>query len=121
MDRIGMAQALGLLERNVESAPSRPRLEGFPHRGRLQRPARASEAQKDLPVRTVSRDSFQILTEALPVPVLRVGIRDTCGEIGPYAELVDLYGMGAADIVSATQEAVRRNESRSALRAGPPG
>jgi transketolase len=59
----------------------------------------------------------ELLSEALPVPVLRVGIRDTYGETGPYAQLLDLYGMGVEDIVGAAEEAIRLKERRPALRA----
>ncbi len=48
------------------------------------------------------------LSEAYPVPLRRVGIRDTFTETGPYFELLDRYGMAVDDIISAAREVVRR-------------
>jgi len=48
------------------------------------------------------------LAEAYPVPLKRVGIRDTFAETGSYFELLDKYGMGVNDIVGAANELVRR-------------
>ena len=48
------------------------------------------------------------LAEAYPIPLKRVGIRDTFTETGSYFELLDKYGMGVSDIVRAASELVRR-------------
>jgi len=47
------------------------------------------------------------LAEAHPVPLRRVGIRDTFTETGPYSELLDRYGMGVSDITAAAREAMK--------------
>jgi transketolase len=52
----------------------------------------------------------ECLGETCPVPMERVGIRDTFAESGPYAELLDKYGMS----VQAIAEAVRRTVARKA-------
>lgn len=41
-----------------------------------------------------------------PVPVLRVGLRDTFGESGPWTELLRKYGLTAADVAEAARRAV---------------
>ena len=48
------------------------------------------------------------LSETYPVPLKRVGIKDTFTETGPYFELLDRYGMAVGDITSAAREVVRR-------------
>jgi len=48
----------------------------------------------------------ELLGEMLPVPVVRVGIRDTFTDTGPYEALLDHYGMSVADIVSAAHRAI---------------
>lgn len=48
----------------------------------------------------------EILSEAYPVPIKRVGIADTFTETGPYLELLDRYGMSTASIVSAAKDAI---------------
>ena len=50
----------------------------------------------------------EVLTERYPVPIERVGIRDTFTETGPYFELLDKYGMGVENIVEAARRAVER-------------
>jgi len=42
-----------------------------------------------------------------PVPVRRVGIRDTFAESGPYEALLEKYGLTAGHIVRAAREAMR--------------
>lgn len=44
--------------------------------------------------------------EDCPVPVMRVGIADRFAETGPYADLLDHYGLAVSDIVSAAERAV---------------
>lgn len=46
----------------------------------------------------------EVLAECSPVPLERVGIADTFAESGPYAELMDKYGLS----VVAIQDAARR-------------
>ncbi len=57
----------------------------------------------------------ELLGEHLPVPVVPVGVRDTYGETGPHEQLLDRYGMGVADIVSAAERALGAGE-RAPLR-----
>ncbi len=49
----------------------------------------------------------EVLSENLPVPVVRIGIRDCFGETGPYDKLLDKYEMGVKDIVEAAKKAMR--------------
>ena len=48
----------------------------------------------------------EAVADAYPVPVKRVGINDRFAETGPYAELLDRYGMAIEDIVGAARQAV---------------
>ena len=48
----------------------------------------------------------EAVADAYPVPVKRVGINDRFAETGPYAELLDRYGMSIEDIVSAARQAM---------------
>lgn len=48
----------------------------------------------------------ECVAESLPVPVLRVGVEDTFGRSGPALELLDLYGLNAANIVKKAKQAV---------------
>ena len=41
----------------------------------------------------------EVLCEEYPVPVVKVGIKDTFGESGKPAELLEKYGLTAANIV----------------------
>jgi transketolase len=50
----------------------------------------------------------EALAETTPAPLERVGIADRFTESGPYDELLDKYGLGVTDIVSAAQRAVAR-------------
>ena len=43
----------------------------------------------------------EVLSEEYPVPVVRVGMRDTFGKSGKSWELFDYFHMGIKDIVSA--------------------
>ena len=49
------------------------------------------------------------LSETYPVPLKRVGIKDTFTETGPYFELLDRYGMAVGDIISAARVVRRRS------------
>ena len=48
------------------------------------------------------------LSETHPVPIERVGIADRFAESGPYADLLDKYGMSVKDIVEAAMRAMAR-------------
>ena len=48
----------------------------------------------------------EVLGEQHPVPLKRVGIADRFAETGPYAALLDRYGMAVADIVAAARHVV---------------
>jgi transketolase len=52
----------------------------------------------------------EFLSQCAPVPLERVGVNDTFTESGPYAELLDKYGLSVEAIVAATQRAVRRKQ-----------
>jgi transketolase len=48
----------------------------------------------------------EYLSETHPVPMARVGIADRFAESGPYADLLDRYGMSVNDIVGAAKRAL---------------
>ncbi len=48
----------------------------------------------------------EVVTEACPVPVKRVGIPDRFAESGPYEDLLDNYGMSRSDILGAVRKAL---------------
>lgn len=50
----------------------------------------------------------ETLAENHPVPLVRVGIRDTFGESGTPAELLKKYGLTSAEIIRAAREAIGR-------------
>lgn len=54
----------------------------------------------------------ELLSEQCPVPVVRVGLRDRFAETGPYAALMDRYGMGVGDIVAAARKAMGLKKER---------
>ena len=56
------------------------------------------------------------VSDAWPVPVKRVGLADCFAETGPYAALLDRYGMSVQDICDAARAAV---EAKSTRPAGP--
>lgn len=49
-----------------------------------------------------------VVSEECPVPVKRVGVRDAFGTSGPAAEVLDLYGLRAANIAAAAREVISR-------------
>ncbi|SFG61962.1 transketolase subunit B [Desulfotomaculum arcticum] len=53
----------------------------------------------------------EALSEHYPVPVLRVGVRDTFGESGKPQELLEKYGLTAAGIVMAVKQVVQKKRS----------
>lgn len=50
----------------------------------------------------------EYLSQTHPVPIERVGVEDTFAESGPYADLLDKYGLSADAIASAVQRALAR-------------
>ncbi|GAA0115114.1 MULTISPECIES: transketolase family protein [Clostridium] len=46
----------------------------------------------------------EVVTSSYPVPVLRVGVKDTFGESGKPAELLEKYGLTAKEIVKAVKK-----------------
>jgi len=49
-----------------------------------------------------------VLVENYPVPMRRVGLRDTFGESGKPLELLEKYGLTARDVARAVREVLRR-------------
>jgi transketolase len=50
----------------------------------------------------------ECVSRTQPVPVERVGIADTFAESGPYADLLDRYGMSVDDICTAVKRVLER-------------
>jgi transketolase len=48
----------------------------------------------------------EVLSEACPVPLRRIGIRDTFATTGPYADLLEYLGLTTAAIAGAAREAI---------------
>lgn len=48
----------------------------------------------------------EVLADACPVPVRRVGIADRFAESGPYGALLDRYGLSVENIVTAARSAI---------------
>lgn len=55
----------------------------------------------------------ECLAENCPVPLERVGVKDTFAECGPYLDLLDKYGLNAESIVSAARRALARKNDVS--------
>lgn len=53
----------------------------------------------------------ELLAEHHPVPIERIGMRDTFGESGAPQELLEKYGMKADDIVEAVKRVIVRKKS----------
>lgn len=51
-----------------------------------------------------------VTSSRYPVPVIRVGIHDTFGEVGPTEWLADKYGISASHIVQAVEEALKHKK-----------
>ena len=49
---------------------------------------------------------LEAVSEACPVPVVRVGIGDTFATTGDYMELLEHMGLGTRDIVAAAHRAL---------------
>jgi transketolase len=52
----------------------------------------------------------EVLAKHAPIPIEFVGMRDTFGESGPPAKLLEKYGMGVKDVVHAAKKVVRRKK-----------
>jgi len=50
----------------------------------------------------------EVLVENNPVPMQRIGVKDTFAESGPYPELIDKYGLSARHIAAAVHQVVSR-------------
>jgi transketolase len=50
----------------------------------------------------------EVTGDECPVPLARVGVPDQFAETGPYADLLDNYGLALADIVRAAEKVTRR-------------
>jgi transketolase len=50
----------------------------------------------------------EVLSEFAPVPMVRIGVRDTFGTSGDQEGLLRQYGMSAGDIVAAVKEAIKK-------------
>ena len=48
----------------------------------------------------------EVVTETCPVPVIKVGVKDTFGMSGPANELLDIFGLRAKDIAEKAKEAI---------------
>ncbi len=53
----------------------------------------------------------EVLVEHHPVPMKRIGMRDSFAESGPYLQIVEKYGMSAAHIAAAVKEVVARKDA----------
>lgn len=54
----------------------------------------------------------ECLVEEYPVPAARIGLRDVFGESGDGDILLDAYGMGVADLISAAKQVIQRKTMR---------
>ena len=50
----------------------------------------------------------EVLVENNPIPMKRIGVRDTFAESGPYLDLLDKYGLSARHIEAAVEEVIER-------------
>ncbi len=48
----------------------------------------------------------EVTAECCPVPVLRVGVEDTFGKSGPALELLEIFGLNAANIAAKAKRAI---------------
>jgi len=54
----------------------------------------------------------EVVAEACPVPVVRVGIADRFTESGPYLDLLNRYGLSVENVVQAAHKALTLKEKR---------
>jgi len=52
----------------------------------------------------------EVLVENNPIPMKRIGVRDTFAESGPYLDLLDKYGLSAQHIEAAVEEVIARKQ-----------
>ena len=50
----------------------------------------------------------EVLVENNPIPMKRIGVRDTFAESGPYLDLLEKYGLSANHIEAAVEEVIAR-------------
>jgi transketolase len=50
----------------------------------------------------------ELLVENDPIPMQRIGVRDTFTESGPYLDVIDKYGLSARHIAAAVEQVVAR-------------
>jgi transketolase len=50
----------------------------------------------------------EVLVENHPIPMKRIGVRDTFTESGPYLELLDKYGLSASHIANVVEQVAAR-------------
>jgi transketolase len=50
----------------------------------------------------------EVLVENKPIPMKRIGVRDTFAESGPYLDLLEKYGLSANHIEAAVEEVIDR-------------
>jgi transketolase len=53
----------------------------------------------------------EVLVENNPIPMKRIGVRDTFAESGPYLDLLDKYGLSAKHIAAAVEEVIARKKN----------
>jgi len=56
----------------------------------------------------------EVLSEDCPVPVERIGLKDTFAESGEYEALLDKYGLGVANIVQAVKKVISKEPRATA-------
>jgi transketolase len=52
----------------------------------------------------------EVLVEEIPVPMERVGIKDTFAESGTYDAFLNKYGFGVSQIIEAAQMVITRKK-----------
>ena len=55
----------------------------------------------------------ELLVEKYPIPMKRIGVKDTFAESGPYLEVIDKYGLTARHIVKAVKNVLARKPAVS--------
>jgi transketolase len=56
----------------------------------------------------------EVLVENVPIPMQRIGVRDTFTESGPYLDILKKYGMSAKHIAEAVRKVIARKHHASA-------
>jgi transketolase len=52
----------------------------------------------------------ETLVENYPIPMERIGVRDTFAESGPYLDVIDKYGLTAPHIINAVKRVIERKK-----------